>query len=41
MNTALWQNAPFKLPADAKSPEAVAQAILAHYHSGSNDDLNL
>ncbi|GAB4413788.1 MAG: SDR family oxidoreductase [Anaerolineae bacterium] len=41
VNTALWQNAPFRLPADAKPPEAVAQAILAHYHSGGNDDLNL
>jgi NAD(P)-dependent dehydrogenase (short-subunit alcohol dehydrogenase family) len=41
VNTALWQNAPFKLPADAKSPEAVAQAILTHYQSGINDDLNL
>ncbi len=41
VNTPFWQKAPFKLPADAKTPEAVAVALLAHYHSGQNADLNL
>ena len=41
VDTSFWEKAPFRKPADAKSPEAVAQAILAHYHAGINGDLNL
>lgn len=41
VDTPFWEKAPFKKPADAKSPEAVAQAIVAHYHTGENTDLNL
>lgn len=41
VNTGFWQKAPFKLPADAKTPQAVASAILAHYQSGQDGDLNL
>ncbi|MBN2472133.1 MAG: SDR family NAD(P)-dependent oxidoreductase [Anaerolineae bacterium] len=41
VDTPFWEKAPFKKPADAKSPEAVAQAIVAHYRTGENIDLNL
>ncbi len=41
VDTPFWEKAPFKKPADAKSPEAVAQAIVAHYRTGENTDLNL
>ncbi len=41
VDTPFWASAPFKKPSDAKSPEAVAAAILAHYRAGTNDDLNL
>jgi NAD(P)-dependent dehydrogenase (short-subunit alcohol dehydrogenase family) len=41
VDTAFWENAPFKKPANAKSPEAIAQAILEHYNKGENSDLNL
>jgi hypothetical protein len=29
------------MPANAKAPEIVAEAILAHYQSGEKGDLNL
>ena len=41
VDTPFWEKAPFKKPADAKSPEVVARAILAHYLAGENSDLNL
>ena len=41
VDTPFWDKAPFKKPVDAKSPEMVAQAILAHYLAGQNSDLNL
>lgn len=41
VDTSFWESAPFKLPSDAKSPQAVARAILDHFHSGQNTDLNL
>lgn len=41
VDTGFWVNAPFKLPKDAKPPQAVAEAILQHYHAGGSGDLNL
>ncbi|MGQ9850581.1 MAG: SDR family NAD(P)-dependent oxidoreductase [Aggregatilineaceae bacterium] len=41
VDTPFWEKAPFKKPADTKSPEVVARAILAHYLAGENSDLNL
>jgi short-subunit dehydrogenase len=41
VDTPFWENAPFKKPVDAKSPETVARAILAHYQAGQNSDLDL
>ncbi len=33
VDTLFWENAPFKLPKNAKTPETVAQAIYDHYQS--------
>jgi NADP-dependent 3-hydroxy acid dehydrogenase YdfG len=41
VDTDLWNNAPFKKPADAKTPQTAARAILAHHQSGEVGDLNL
>jgi 3-oxoacyl-[acyl-carrier protein] reductase len=41
VDTPFWDNAPFKLPADAKPPQQVAEAILSHYAADVNEDLNL
>ena len=41
VDTAFWEQVGFKKPADAKSPDQVAQAILAHYEAGESGDLNL
>ena len=41
VNTALWQKAPFKMPANAMTPQAVAQAILAAYGEGHKGTLDL
>jgi 3-oxoacyl-[acyl-carrier protein] reductase len=41
VDTPFWDKAPFKKSVDAKSPEVVARAILAHYLAGENSDLNL
>jgi NAD(P)-dependent dehydrogenase (short-subunit alcohol dehydrogenase family) len=41
VDTDLWNNAPFKKPADVKTPQSVARAILDHYQSGEAGDLNL
>ncbi len=41
VDTDLWNNAPFKKPADAKMPQSVAHAILDHHQSGELGDLNL
>lgn len=41
VDTPFWENAPFKKPADAKAPDTIAKAMLAHYQRGENDDLNL
>lgn len=41
VDTDLWNNAPFKKPANAKTPQSVARAILDHYQSGEAGDLNL
>ncbi len=41
VDTDLWNNAPFKKPTDAKTPQTAARAILAHHQSGEVGDLNL
>lgn len=41
VNTRFWDNAPFKMPGDAKPPEQVAQAIIDHHLAGGDGDLNL
>lgn len=41
-DTGFWPKvAPLKLPADAKQPSQVAEAILKHHLSGTTGDLNL
>lgn len=39
--TTFWQNAPFRMPADAKPAEAVAEAILDRYATGARGPLAL
>ncbi len=39
--TPFWENAPFKMPGDAKSPEVVARAILDRTRSGERGTLAL
>ena len=39
--TDFWDNAPFKMPATAKLPEVVAQAIIEQYENGQHGDLEL
>jgi NAD(P)-dependent dehydrogenase (short-subunit alcohol dehydrogenase family) len=39
--TDFWKNAPFRMPADAKSPEIVAQAIVAQYENSQRGVLAL
>jgi 3-oxoacyl-[acyl-carrier protein] reductase len=39
--TDFWENAPFKMSADAKSPDVVAQAILDQYQNGRRGILAL
>jgi NAD(P)-dependent dehydrogenase (short-subunit alcohol dehydrogenase family) len=39
--TDFWQDAPFKMPADAKSPDIVAQAIFDQYEQGARGFLAL
>ena len=41
VDTAFWENAPFKKPADAKPPAAVAEAIMAQYRQGERGVLAL
>jgi short-subunit dehydrogenase len=41
VDTPFWQNAPFKMPGNAKSPEAVAEAIVAQYRQGARGVLAL
>ena len=41
VDTPFWQNAPFNMPADAKSPETVADAILERYRQGERGVLAL
>lgn len=41
VNTPFWNQVGFKMPEDAKRPDMVAEAILRHYQSGDNADLNL
>ncbi len=39
--TPFWDNVPFKLPNGALTPEQVAEAIIAHYDSGTGGALDL
>lgn len=39
--TPFWENAPFKMPADAKSPQVVAQALLDQHRAGGRGILAL
>jgi NAD(P)-dependent dehydrogenase (short-subunit alcohol dehydrogenase family) len=39
--TPFWDNAPFRMPADAKSPEMVAAAMIAHMQEGQRGVLAL
>lgn len=41
VDTHFWENAPFKLPANAWQPQQVAEAILAHHQSGGSGELDL
>lgn len=41
VDTAFWDNAPFKKPGNIKPPQEVARAIIDHHMSNSSDDLNL
>lgn len=41
VDTAFWEQVSFKKPADAKAADAIAQAIITQYESGSGDDVNL
>lgn len=41
VDTPFWEQAPFKLPKDAKPPAVVAEAIYGHWISGQGGDLNL
>jgi NAD(P)-dependent dehydrogenase (short-subunit alcohol dehydrogenase family) len=39
--TDFWKNAPFRMPADAKSPDIVAQAIVTQFENGQRGILAL
>ena len=39
--TGFWENAPFRMPADAKSPDVVAQAIVTQFENGQRGILAL
>jgi NADP-dependent 3-hydroxy acid dehydrogenase YdfG len=41
VDTPFWANVPFKLPAGAAQPSAVAEAILAHYEDGGAGTLDV
>jgi len=41
VDTPFWNTAPFKIPADAKSPETVAEAIVEQYRQGARGVLAL
>lgn len=41
VDTRFWANVPFKLPAGAAQPSAVAEAILAHYEGGMAGTLDV
>ena len=41
VDTPFWENAPFRLPKDAKSPDVVANAILAQYENKQSGTLEL
>ncbi|MEM7332666.1 MAG: SDR family NAD(P)-dependent oxidoreductase [Chloroflexota bacterium] len=41
VDTPFWENAPFKLPKNAKAPEAVANAIFDHYQNSGKGVLAL
>ena len=39
--TDFWNNAPFRMPGDAKSPDVVAQAIVTQFENGQRGNLAL
>ncbi len=41
VDTPFWEHAPFKLPKDARTPQMIAETILARYESGESGELNL
>jgi len=41
VDTPFWNNAPFSLPKNAKTPDIVARAILDRYHNGETGKLDL
>jgi short-subunit dehydrogenase len=41
VNTAFWQKVPFRMPANALSPEAVAEKVVAAVESGREGMLDL
>jgi NAD(P)-dependent dehydrogenase (short-subunit alcohol dehydrogenase family) len=41
VNSAFWQNVPYKIPESALSPQAVAQAIVQYTQGNSGGELNL
>lgn len=41
VNTEFWEKVPFRMPADALSPELVAQRVLEAYHQGHKGHLDL
>ena len=41
VDTPFWENAPFRLPRDAKSPDTIADAILAQYQGKQRGTLEL
>lgn len=41
VDTAFWENVPFKMPADVKTPERIAEAILEQYEQAERGVLDL
>jgi 3-oxoacyl-[acyl-carrier protein] reductase len=41
VDTPFWENAPFRLPKNAKPPEEVVDAIVSHYQQGHSGALDL
>jgi NAD(P)-dependent dehydrogenase (short-subunit alcohol dehydrogenase family) len=41
VDTPFWENAPFKLPPNAKSPDEIVIELLKHHDEGGSGELNL